>query len=814
MVVRGSDERVERSAAGRRPEDGSSPAHTDTRNLDPATGYGVRSEGVQDDGGASRDVDGDGDSLFERADDCHTSRVANLGGDASGDTSGDANGVSRNADGEASRDAVASDQEIMHDSSATSGGWSRDDGEFGAGAAADVDCSRDAVVLDQEIERQCGAIGRDEAPDHDSDESSTVDFADHDSTLRWINHEYKKATDSSPFSSLGELSSAIRNETLKFVAKYGYQRSFSRLLKVIGQEIGADLTSRRQYVKAVTLELVIEQENVEVMELEDYDVDWSPEPSVEAFMKLLSTELDLFVMTGFDLNFGTLYPWLCARVGVNLRSRWVLVRRVLRHVLDSYGLEWPGINTGESGDNQEQVDGEDEADRLARAGGDNPVLKSPTPDAESSPDDSQSCSQSSSEDAISSSEYDTKSPLTGKWRVIDDWEGDLTVNRMTKDGLWFVEQSEDSDYVPSESDGDMIDPDDGAVDASDRTQAMPDAGAVDASVTDVGMNVESGGGDNSTQAMPDAGAVNASMNAKSGGAYDHTEEMEDEADRRQAKMYSADRRQAMLYSAKWKPRSLEWKRLRQNVTSPNNKLPPGYFHIDRVVDMRVTDTDLEYLVVWSDAPLKEKRSWIGESHFIEISQFRDDIEMVMKWKQSGLNKRDFMRSSAEARQWLLRKRSMGDDGDRGWCAYRSVGTAIELLGARNPITPDMISSFVELGAKRRKVDGFYGVRWNALKAFVAKLRDHGVIVDMNVFSNNRRKNGEVGVDGLASMALEDGVYLVGGFPKDSSKWGHCIVLDVQESRVDVYDEDEMLDVDDLDWLHRMSYVSRVKLQVP
>jgi hypothetical protein len=226
--------------------------------------------------------------------------------------------------------------------------------------------------------------------------------------------------------------------------------------------------------------------------------------------------------------------------------------------------------------------------------------------------------------------------------------------------------------------------------------------------------------------------------------------------------------------------------------------------------MRMTNQGTEFLIVWADAPLTEKRSWIPEGHFIEVNQFRDDINMVMKWKQSGLSKRDFMRSSSEARHWLYRKRSIGADNDQGWCAYRSIGTAVELLGATNPVTPTMIQAFIANGCKRRRVDGFTGVRWPALVAFMRKLVDHGVHIDVEMLSN-LRKRGECGVEGLASMGLEIGVYLVGGFPKKSNRWGHCVVLDIQASSVEVYDGDELLDVEDLDWLHQMSYVCRVKL---
>jgi hypothetical protein len=272
----------------------------------------------------------------------------------------------------------------------------------------------------------------------------------------------------------------------------------------------------------------------------------------------------------------------------------------------------------------------------------------------------------------------------------------------------------------------------------------------------------------------------------------------------------------MRLAAKWTPRSQEWKRLRQDANSPNNKLPQGFYHIDRVVDMKATDNGMEYMVVWADAPLSEKRSWIHESHFIHIGEFQDDIAMIMKWKQSGLSKRDSMRTSNDVRKWLYRRRTIGADGGKGWCAYNAVGTGLELLGVRNPITPDMIASFVAVGAKRRKVDPdkLMGVRLAALGVFVRQLRDVGVPIDMDAFKN-RRKRGEVGLKGLAQLCSENGVYLVGGFPSGKIGFiGHCVVLEVQDFRVDVYDEDELLDVRDLDWLHQLSFVCRLKLESP
>jgi hypothetical protein len=327
--------------------------------------------------------------------------------------------------------------------------------------------------------------------------------------------------------------------------------------------------------------------------------------------------------------------------------------------------------------------------------------------------------------------------------------GAITVNRMTSNGWFFLEQFDDSDFVSSDVDI-----------ADDEDESMSDKSSA-------------------PQASPPP---------------------------RMSK--------AMRLSAKWTPRSAQWKRLHQNINSPNHKLPQGYYHIDRVVDVRATSIGMEYMVVWADAPISEKRSWIQESHFIEISWFQADIEMCMKWKQSGLSKRDFMRTNPDARKWMYRRRSVGADGVRGWCAYNCVGTALELLGVNNPVTSSMITDFVAVGAKRRKLDPekIVGVRFVALVEFVRQLRRIGICIDMDAFTN-RRKLGEVGLKGVAFLCTESGVYLVAGFPGGrSAEVGHCVVLDVQDSSVIVYDEDEMLDVEDLEWLYELSFVCRVKLE--
>jgi len=122
----------------------------------------------------------------------------------------------------------------------------------------------------------------------------------------------------------------------------------------------------------------------------------------------------------------------------------------------------------------------------------------------------------------------------------------------------------------------------------------------------------------------------------------------------------------------------------------------------------------------------------------------------------------------------------------------------------------MITAFTTAGAKRCKVDGFVGVRWVALRAFICRLAGVGVHVDTAELDRNRYTGQGVGTDTILDMELEDGVYIVGGFSKDF-KTGHCVAITVEDQRIDVQDEDEMLDLEDLQWLHQISYVRRIKL---
>ena len=82
-------------------------------------------------------------------------------------------------------------------------------------------------------------------------------------------------------------------------------------------------------------------------------------------------------------------------------------------------------------------------------------------------------------------------------------------------------------------------------------------------------------------------------------------------------------------------------------------------------------------------------------------------------------------------------------------------------------------------------------------------------LDFTVLAKNRDQNG-VGLDALARCKLEPGIYILAGFDRDR-KAGHCVVLEVNEDSVKVHEHDADGGVENLDWLHEISYVRRFKL---
>jgi hypothetical protein len=199
-----------------------------------------------------------------------------------------------------------------------------------------------------------------------------------------------------------------------------------------------------------------DQANARVMmSWEDIDVDWAPAATFDGFMTLLRKHVDEFIMVGEDITTTRLYPFLCNKLGVDVRRRWVFVKPVVREVLQAYELQSPTEDflsapeanvrepEREATDDEyvytgvDETKEEDEADQLARAGGDNVVVDSP--DGRSSP---------ASVDASSSRSSSPSSVSSQMARS----QGDMTFNRMTKNNWVFDDTSEDSDYVESDVD--------------------------------------------------------------------------------------------------------------------------------------------------------------------------------------------------------------------------------------------------------------------------------------------------------------------------------------------------------------------------
>ena len=84
-------------------------------------------------------------------------------------------------------------------------------------------------------------------------------------------------------------------------------------------------------------------------------------------------------------------------------------------------------------------------------------------------------------------------------------------------------------------------------------------------------------------------------------------------------------------------------------------------------------------------------------------------------------------------------------------------------------------------------------------------------LDFTALKKNRNANVGVGLDRLARINLEPGIYLMAGFYR-ARNVGHCVVLEVFEDRVYVHEDDGIGGVESLDWLHEITYIRRFKLK--
>jgi hypothetical protein len=151
----------------------------------------------------------------------------------------------------------------------------------------------------------------------------------------------------------------------------------------------------------------------------------------------------------------------------------------------------------------------------------------------------------------------------------------------------------------------------------------------------------------------------------------------------------------------------------------------------------------------------------------------------------------------------------------GWCTFRAVGVVLEKLIGRNPVTSSMIEDFQQEGLKRHpnREETKCGTRWPEVLAFIQRLCSKkgglNIKVDYKELARNRSCGG-AGVEAVKKCNLEYGVYLLAGHNLTQNA-GHCVVLHIEEGMVWVHEHDVSGGIENLDWLHQVSYIRRFKL---
>jgi hypothetical protein len=180
-----------------------------------------------------------------------------------------------------------------------------------------------------------------------------------------------------------------------------------------------------------------------------------------------------------------------------------------------------------------------------------------------------------------------------------------------------------------------------------------------------------------------------------------------------------------------------------------------------------------------------------------------------------LKKSEFYKTDPHAREFLDLTKLAGADGD-GWCSFRAVGLAIELLTGRDLVTTQMITDWEERALERNPYRSKLkcGTKWPELLAFTRNLCSKkigfNIPLDFSMLAVNRNVNVSVGLDRLAKCRLEPGIYIMAGFYPGRDA-GHCVVLEVHDNEVIVHEEDQINGVESLDWLHEVTYVRQFKL---
>jgi hypothetical protein len=242
--------------------------------------------------------------------------------------------------------------------------------------------------------------------------------------------------------------------------------------------------------------------------------------------------------------------------------------------------------------------------------------------------------------------------------------------------------------------------------------------------------------------------------------------------------------------------------------------------VEEIVDYK-TDTkgrpNLFEVVWWWDPKLKQRpaNSWIPKSNFKNFNSFKDNMDILKRWKQSKYaDKKEFFRHDSEGKAFYDLKKNLGADED-GWCSFRAAVIALEMVTGRFlKVSDSMIEDFQSAGVKRNpyRDELKYGTKWSETKVFIMWLcgkKMFKIKLDFTVLAKNRDQNG-VGIDALARCKLEPGIYMLAGFDRGRNS-GHCVVLEVHDHSVTVHEHDIEGGVENLDWLHEISYVRRFKL---
>jgi hypothetical protein len=269
-----------------------------------------------------------------------------------------------------------------------------------------------------------------------------------------------------------------------------------------------------------------------------------------------------------------------------------------------------------------------------------------------------------------------------------------------------------------------------------------------------------------------------------------------------------------------------WTVKRKRLVQPSvasieaNFIPPDHDVVDRIIDIDEDDNGRPlYLARYEkdENDVRPPNRWLRPDEFWDIGEFERNIDIVLRWKRSGLPKNKFYQDDEAARDVLDFSRRAGADGDQGWCSFRAVGVAIELLMGKQIVTPEYITAFQERGLKRHptRSEVKYGTRWPEVYAFIrdvcSRKVGYNIPYDQEELLKNRAgKHCGSGIDALRRCNLEPGIYLVAGL-NEYKTMGHCVVLEVQDDRVLVWEEDVVSGLEALDWLHQLSYVRRFKL---